>query len=106
MRDFLTEVVPILPYESSGQDLIEDVYSLLEVRDPHQLVNYHLSLRSKGLVAIDIARQLANTGCPRNFPKQDWHQLEVRLRSVRTVEQLFGTLEYWQERNTALRGMW
>jgi len=106
VRDFLTEVVPLLPYESSGQDLVEDVYSLLEVRDPYQLVEYHLSLRSKGLVAIDVARQLANIGCPRNFPRQDWHQLEVRLRSVRTVEQLFGTLEYWQERNSALRGTW
>lgn len=105
VHDFLTEVVPIYPYTQSGQEVVDNVYSLLEVRDPYKFLNYHLS-GTNGVLAADIARRLANAGCPKRFPKQDWRTLEIKLRSVRTEDQLWTVLKFWQERNTALKGAW
>lgn len=105
VEDFLTEVVPMLPYTQTGQDVIDNVYSLLEVRDPYSFLPFHLS-GTKGMVAADVARRLVNAGCPCKFPKQDWHRLEIKLRAVRTEDQLWDALSYWRERNMALKGTW
>lgn len=104
-NDFLTEVVPIYPYIKTGQDAVDNVYSIMEARDPYGFVQHFLG-PTRGMLATDVARNLANAGCPKKFPKQDWRMIESKLRAVKTEEHLQHALGLWKDRISALSGAW
>lgn len=104
--DFKREVLDIGPLMPVPENLLSNALELVLRGDPYNLVWAHVERLGRGVLAQDLAREMANISCPQVLTRTQWIDVQHALWRVAGLDDLYQTFDTIKANVYTNRGGW